>query len=335
MQAKREGSVNTLGVVVIGRNEGERLRRCLRTIPAQLVPVVYVDSGSSDGSAELARGMGFEVLELDATVPFTAARAINAGWKHLLDRAPELQWVQVVAGDCELENGWLERGRSELRRRKDIAVVCGHQREKSPQTSVYSRLADIEWDGPIGEDVQCPGSAMMRVSALREVGGYNPTLIGGEEPELFLRLRRHGWKTLRVDAQMSQHDMDMHQFRQWWQRTIRAGYGYATGAWMHGRAAERFWVRESLSIWFWGLLVPLLAWGAALPTRGISLLLLLGYPALVLRIVRRMRKRGYPLADGLLYALACVVAKFPQLLGQLRFLRARLSGQPAALIEYK
>jgi GT2 family glycosyltransferase len=327
--------VNTLGVVVIGRNEGERLRRCLLSVPAQSMPVVYVDSGSSDGSVELARGMGIEVLELEASVPFTAARAINAGWQHLLHRVPEIQWVQIVAGDCELVEGWLERGRTELQRRKDVAVVCGHQRERSPHTSVYNRLAAIEWDGPTGEDVQCPGCCMMRVSALRQVGGYNPTLIAGEEPELFLRLRRQGWNTLRVDSEMARHDMDMRHFSQWWRRSIRTGFAYAAGAWMHGRAAERFWVRESLSIWLWGLVLPLLACGGLRLTRGLSLLLILGYPALALRIVRRMRLQGYSTGDSLVYALSCVVGKFPQLWGQLRFLRAQWRGQPGHLVEYK
>ncbi len=39
-----------LGVVVIGRNEGERLRRCLESVLGATPGVVYVDSGSSDGS---------------------------------------------------------------------------------------------------------------------------------------------------------------------------------------------------------------------------------------------------------------------------------------------
>ena len=48
-----------IGVVVIGRNEGERLKRCLNSIQSQHSgPVVYVDSGSTDGSADYARSVG-------------------------------------------------------------------------------------------------------------------------------------------------------------------------------------------------------------------------------------------------------------------------------------
>jgi GT2 family glycosyltransferase len=327
--------VNDVGVVVIGRNEGQRLQHCLRSVSATSTALVYVDSGSSDGSVELARGMGAEVIELDPAVPFSAARALNAGWEHLLERAPGIEWVQFVAADCVLVDGWLEQARGELQHRPEVAMVCGRQREEFPGASVYTRLADIEWDVPAGEGKDCSGVAMARVSALRQVGGFNAVLIAGEEPELCLRLRRQGWKTLRVDAEMARHEMQMHHWRQWWRRTVRAGYAYAAGAWLHGRAAERLWVHESLSIWFWSLLLPVLAWAGALPTRGLSLWLLVGYPALTVRIVRRMQRRGYSTGDGLAYALSCVLGKFAQLLGQLRFLREQMTRQPGHLIEYK
>lgn len=70
------------GVVVIGRNEGERLRQCLRSLLPTVV-AVYVDSGSTDGSAKWARDNGAEVVDLDASVPFTAARVRNAGFQRL------------------------------------------------------------------------------------------------------------------------------------------------------------------------------------------------------------------------------------------------------------
>jgi GT2 family glycosyltransferase len=324
-----------LGVVIFGRNEGDRLRRCLQSVRPESAATVYVDSGSSDGSVELALRMGMNVLALDPAVNFTAARACNAGWQALLDRVPAIQWLQFLAGDCELAGTWLETGRNELQHRPDVGVVCGRLREKAADASVFGRLIAIEWDAPTGDDVDCAGVAMMRVSALREVGGFNAALIAGEEPELCLRMRSKGWKTVRTDAEMGRHEMAMHHWTQWWRRAVRAGYGYAAVAWLHRRSAGHFWFHESASIWFWGLLLPLLTWGFAWPTRGLSLLLLLGYPALALRIVRRLLQRGYSIQDGLLYAASCMVGKFPQLEGQMRFLRNQWTGRVGRLIEYK
>lgn len=53
----------SIGLVAIGRNEGERLKRCLQSVPLD-VPVVYVDSASTDGSVESARSTQATVVEL-------------------------------------------------------------------------------------------------------------------------------------------------------------------------------------------------------------------------------------------------------------------------------
>lgn len=89
-----------IGLVVIGRNEGERLRICLDSVRGSARSVVYVDSGSTDGSVEMARGRGVDVVALDMSTPFTAARARNAGFSRLIAVAPEIRYVQFVDGDC-------------------------------------------------------------------------------------------------------------------------------------------------------------------------------------------------------------------------------------------
>src|SRR6476660_3526039 len=83
-----------VAVVAIGRNEGERLQRCLESVRPQCETIVYVDSGSDDGSVDLARGLGVEVVELDMSIPFTAARARNEGLRRLRELRPSLEYVQ-------------------------------------------------------------------------------------------------------------------------------------------------------------------------------------------------------------------------------------------------
>src|SRR3954469_12450980 len=95
-----------IGLVIIGRNEGERLRRCLASALGYAAHAVYVDSGSTDGSVALARSMNVDVVELDTTIPFTAARARNAGVERLLRLAPDTSYVQFVDGDCEMNPAW-------------------------------------------------------------------------------------------------------------------------------------------------------------------------------------------------------------------------------------
>jgi GT2 family glycosyltransferase len=326
---------DTIGAVAIGRNEGERLRRCLTSLIGRVGSVVYVDSGSTDGSVALARQLGAIVVQIDPSVPFTAARARNLGFAKLLEVAPGVGRVQFVDGDCEVVAGWLGRASSELSEGSDLAVVCGRRRERFPDASIYNRLCDLEWDTPIGYADACGGDAMMHVAAFQEVGGYNADLIAGEEPDLCLRLRQRGWKIVRVDAEMTLHDAAMTHFRQWWKRTLRAGHAYAEGAARHNGEPGRFWVRETRSTWFWGLAVPAVALGLAAPTGGLSLSLFGGYALLALRVYGSARRRGLSASDAQLYAASCVIGKFPQVLGQLLYWTKRRTGRRAGIIEYK
>ena len=320
--------------MAIGRNEGQRLRQCLVSATNKVARVVYVDSGSTDGSLELARLIGCDTVELDLSTPFTAARARNEGFARLLELVPDIEFVQFVDGDCEVVDEWLELAQQELAAKPELAVVCGRRRERYPEATAYNRLCDIEWDTPIGEAKACGGDSMMRVKAFEQVGGFNPALIAGEEPELCVRLRQNGWKIDRLDAEMTLHDAQMTRFDQWWKRSQRAGHAYAEGSWLHGNTPDRHWVKDTLRIWFWGFVLPVLALGTAWFTHGWSLLLLGGYPILTYRIYRRMQQ-NLPAKDAALYAISCVLGRFPQLQGQIQFHQRRLLGQRSNLIEYK
>ena len=329
--------MNKVGLVAIGRNEGERLRQCLLSAldKFEVSNIVYVDSGSTDGSVEMARSLGVNVVELDLATPFTAARARNKGFAHLLIlKNPELEFVQFVDGDCVIAPQWIESSLLELKTQPQVAVVCGRRRERFPQRSIYNRLCDLEWDTPVGETKACGGDAMMRVEAFKQLGGFNPHLIAGEEPELCLRLRQRGWKILRIQAEMTLHDAHITRFSQWWNRTMRAGHAYAEGAWLHGQSPEKHWVKESKSIWFWGLVLPSIALSLVWLTQGWSLLLLTGYPLLVYRIYSHEQQKLH-FQDALLYALFCAIGKFAQVRGQIKFHQHRLLKKRSRLIEYK
>ena len=327
--------MENLGIVIIGRNEGERLKNCILSLQPYNVPIVYVDSGSTDGSVSLACSLSTNVVELDLTIPFTAARARNIGFETLLSLYPHLEYVQFVDGDCQVVPNWLTEAQVYLQEHPEIAVVCGRRREKYPEHSIYNVLCDLEWDTPTGGAKACGGDAMIRVKALKEIGGFNPGLIAGEEPEMCVRLRQKGWKIYRLPLEMTLHDAQMTRFSQWWKRSQRAGYAYANGAWLHGKPPEAHWVKETKSIWLWGLLLPLFIFLAIPFTSGLSLLLVFAYPLSVYKIIRSQLAIGRKPAEARIYALFCLLGKFPQAWGQVQFHFQRLTGKNAQLIEYK
>jgi GT2 family glycosyltransferase len=231
--------------------------------------------------------------------------------------------------------GWLELAHATLSKRSELAVVFGRRRERFVEASIYNRVCDVEWDTPVGEASYCGGDAMMRVEAVKSIGGYNPGLIAGEEPELCVRLRRNGWKLERLDAEMTLHDAAIKHFSQWWKRNVRSGYAFAEGSAMHGSSPERHWVRESRRILFWGAAVPALATIGALPTLGTSLLLLGGYPLSAYRAFKDTRKRGRTVEDSLAYAVSCTLARAPELQGFLKYHLGKMTGKRSTIIEYK
>lgn len=319
-----------IGLVAIGRNEGERLVACLRSILADGVNsrhVVYVDSGSNDGSVAAATEIGVRVVELDASQAFTAARGRNAGFETLLRDVPDLQFVQFIDGDCELQRGWMAVATETLSQQTKVAAVCGRRREKFPEASSYNRLCDIEWNTAVGEVDACGGDALLRVEALKQVGGYSADLIAGEDPELCGRLRKAGWKILRIDHEMTLHDAAMTRFGQWWRRMVRAGHAFA-----EIRARQGIWRRENQSNWAWGLALPVVALALAWWTRGISVgVAVFGYIFLWWRIRRNAIRRGLSSTDAGLSARYGVLAKFPMVVGQLKY----WFGGRRKLIEYK
>ncbi len=332
-QPARETAVDLrdVAVVAIGRNEGERLRRCLEALPSGLRGVVYVDSASTDGSVELARRRGADVVALDLSVPFTAARARNAGLERLRARWPDAAWVQLVDGDCMLTPGWLEAGIRELARDARVAMVCGRRREARPEASPYNRLCDLEWDTPVGDVESCGGDVLARVDALAEVGGYDGRLVAGEEPELCARLRARGWVIRRIDRDMTFHDAAMTRFGQWWRRAIRSGHGFA----QVNALAPALYRRELRSSVAWGLLAPAaIAFAAALDAR-VAIALLAAYPALWVRVLFRRGARGDSARDAALYATFCVVGKFAEVAGVAKYAWNRVRGRASRLIEYK
>jgi GT2 family glycosyltransferase len=338
--------MSRIGIVAIGRNEGDRLRRCLDSVAGRGLPVVYVDSGSTDGSIELARAKGVEVVELDMSRPFTMARARNAGFARLEEIAPGIRFVQFVDGDCEVVAGWLEHGLAAIEGRPDVAAVSGRRRERFPDRSIYNRFADIEWRAPSGAAKYCGGDVLIRAEAFRQVGGYDPALIAGEDPELSVRLRQRGWTILRVDAEMTLHDMAMTRFGQWWKRAERSGFAFAEGAAMHGKLPERHWVREvkiaavlgialPMTIFAVGVVLPMIVPGLARWARAAGLLLVLIYPILVFRWGRRYLRAGLTHRDAWLYSGACVLGGFPNAIGAVRYWVGRLLRRRQPLIEYK
>lgn len=317
----------SLGLVAIGKDEGERLKACLRSAPGG-VPIVYVDSGSQDGSVAFAISIGARVVELDKEQPFTAARARNEGFRELFSLFPQLEFVQFVDGDCELEAGWLIAGERFLSAQGEYAVACGRRRERFPNASFYNRMCDEEWDTPIGDAPACGGDALYRVSAFAAAGGFDPLLIAGEEPELCARLRKNGWRIRRLDDPMTIHDANITRTSQWWMRSVRCGFGYAQVWWKtRSEGGASIYGRQIASALFWTLGVNAFALALALATSPWALF---AGPALWVAQLTRLGRRV-----GWRKGLHLLLGKLAECQGAAKYAVAAFRGRKHGAILYK
>lgn len=313
-----------IGFVVIGRNEGERLKRSLRSVAGRGAPVVYVDSASTDGSADFARSLGVFVAALEGG-PLTAARARNAGFARLAELAPEAAYVMFVDGDSEVDAGFPAKARAMLQSDPSIGIVAGRCRERDRETSIWKRMCDLEWAGPIGEIKTTGGIFMTRRDLFKAAGGFDARVEAAEDDEFCIRLRGKGLKVHRLADEMCLHDANVTGFAQWWWRSVRAGRAYA----QLGTLYPGYFAAERRRAVAWGFLLPVAALGLASFTGGWSLLAFLLYPLSFVRTRMNIAKQGARSDDATLYAAFLTLSKFPNFLGMIDFWRRRIAKRVA------
>lgn len=324
------------GVVLIGRNEGERFIRALDSLTSLMTScaIVYVDSGSTDNSVIEARSRGVTVVELDLTTPFTAARARNAGLFALLEQNQNIAYVQFIDGDCQLQPGWLPTALRHMTDNPSLAAVCGRRRELYPENSLYNRLIDQEWNTPVGKAKSCGGDALYRVAAFNSVGGFNSSVIAGEEPELCYRLREKGWEIERLNLDMTMHDANLHTFQEWWKRSERYGHAAMEAAYRYGLGPERFYVSNVKSFAVWGAFVPLIFMYLVLfaPLLSIGIIVVCG-----LQCHKLFRQHQQHFSTDIAGSCACLqmLCKVAECKGALKFWFNKVTGRHSRLIEYK
>jgi glycosyltransferase involved in cell wall biosynthesis len=328
-----------VGIVVIGRNEGPRLERCLVSIPRTYI-CVYVDSESQDDSLEIARRAGAVVISLSSPPKHSAARARNAGISWIREHKPTVNYVMLVDGDCEIEAGWMTSALEVMTTDPSIGLVFGRRRERFPGNSIYNALCDDEWNQPIGEAYSCGGDVLCRLDAVISNGGYRETMIAGEDPDFATRMRDNGWRILRIDAPMTIHDAAILRFSQWWQRTRRGGHAFGELAYLHPHLKQPNWRAQCRSIVVWGVILPffILVFAACAAAQSVFWLLAMSlflalWPAQVVRLTLKRGDLPFRLAFANAYFL--MLGKVAQAIGLIEFHLKRWFRRETQLIEYK
>lgn len=177
-----------LVTVVVAVHNGEKfLRESLDSLYAQDYPnveVVFIDDGSTDGSADIARS--YEGLRYVHKENGGLAAARNTGLEHATG-----ELLAYLDDDDVLIPNKLSLQVAHLLDHPEIGCVLGRQ-----EIMLEPGVEPPEWltrDAIYGDLDGIPlVSAMIRTAELRRVGGFDETYRFAEDRDLFVRLREHG-----------------------------------------------------------------------------------------------------------------------------------------------
>jgi mycofactocin system glycosyltransferase len=201
--------LDAVTVVIPVRDRWEALHRLLPTL-TELVRVIVVDDGSSDGSGEMAAALRADVVRRPRSGGPAAAR--NAGLALV---ATPL--VAFVDSDIRLEPGW---HKALLPHFNDPTVaivaprVVGDVAERSDRLARYEVARSPLDIGPQGGYVRSGNRAsylpaailLARTEAMTEMAGFDSELTVGEDVDLVWRLGDAGWRVRYEPASTVFHD---------------------------------------------------------------------------------------------------------------------------------
>ncbi|AXB42390.1 glycosyltransferase family 2 protein [Amycolatopsis albispora] len=184
-------------VVIITRDRCGELLRTLAWMTAlpDAAPIVVVDNGSADGTADAVRER-FPGVEL-----IRAGRNLGSLGRNLAVSRITTPYVAFCDDDTRWQPGALTRAADLLDQYPGLASVTGRclvepELTEDPITPElrYSPVRGPDWlPGPALLGVMA-GLSMFRVSAFEEVGGFSRRMwFGGEEELLALDLAAAGW----------------------------------------------------------------------------------------------------------------------------------------------
>lgn len=214
--------MTTVGVIIRTLDESALIGRCLETLQHQRggfdLDVLVVDSGSTDGTVEIARAHGARVHEIPPA-EFDYSRALNVGIERL---SGELV-ISLSAHAIPLDDRWLERMTAPFAEPRVAGVSCRQVPWPDAPWHEVHRLARAFGDARrVFDSVHGAGLLFSNAASCfrRSVWEREPfTLPAAEDLEWAERVTAAGWSVVYEPSAAVYHSHD-ESARHWAQRLI-------------------------------------------------------------------------------------------------------------------
>jgi GT2 family glycosyltransferase len=184
------------------RDDAVRLGRCLESIkrnqyPRELVEMIVVDNGSTDGSIRVARQHGAIVLRSNGRVAELRNRGAQAALGGIL---------AFVDSDHEIDDRWI-RSAVDVLSSCDVGAAGAPYTAPPAATWVQESYDDLRARPAARQDVDWLASGNLAVSRkpFELLGGFDQSLEACEDVDLCNRLQQAGLRIVAEPALRSMH----------------------------------------------------------------------------------------------------------------------------------
>jgi glycosyltransferase involved in cell wall biosynthesis len=221
----------TIGIC--GRNCQDTVRDALESVaeqdyPHELMEVVFVDDGSEDNT--------LKVVEEYLSRTDIVSRIFSGKWRGLGKARNAIvdnslgDYIIWVDSDMILTKEFVRKQISFIERNPKAGIVTGRfgilpeenlvlTLDLLPSVVEYSRQ---DWNRL--SKMPGTGGATYRVSAAKEVGGFDESIEGtGEDVEIAGRIKQAGWSILRADGLFFEMHGKMSSWKALWKRYVNHG----------------------------------------------------------------------------------------------------------------
>jgi len=218
-------NVPCVSIIIIGKNEESNLGNCFRSVlemdyPADRFEVIYVDTGSTDRSLEIARKSNVRAVEEHAQFP-SPGLARNRGIQEA-----QYDIIHFIDGDMTIDSGYLRKAVSFLDTDR-IACVIGNVSERRSDRSFLARVLNYPWSIRRSGFVEAPGAGgTFLKGVLQMINGYNPLILKGQETELGYRIRQKGYRIYKIEHTMGVHHYGINNLCDLAKRSYLMGISY-------------------------------------------------------------------------------------------------------------
>jgi glycosyltransferase involved in cell wall biosynthesis len=180
-----------VSVIIPTRNSAATLRRCIDSVREQTytpIEVIVVDNHSTDGTPELAA----ELADVAITAGNERSAQTNAGV-----RAAKGEWIYRVDSDFIVESDVVSEAITTALTQGCDAILVHN--ESDPSVSRWARARAFERAMYRDDDTNV-ATRFLKKALFERVGGFDESLIAGEDYDLHLRVLDAGARMGRINA---------------------------------------------------------------------------------------------------------------------------------------